>query len=523
MNNRLRFFQFGNYSLRTKLVVSFVLVATLPLFIGSTWSLLVLQKTSKVATEHAEGALIEQGEAAISAQAVAVARQIEIYLDTHPEIDMADIAALESNTELAEIAVQSVGQTGYTAVFDKDGVTHFHVNPKNIGLDMSTLADKLPEFWAIFAASLDGSPSDGYYDWEDEDGKIRSKYMYIVPVGETPLRVAATTYIDEFYQPVFGLRSELTNIQKMTFIQILLFAGIVVAVGSGGAYVFGRQLGRPIYLISEAAARAATGDMRPIELEGRSDEIGVLARAYNEMIVKTRDLVDLLERRTQSLATSIAVSHRLAVVTNPRQLTSEVVNEVRDTFDYYYAQIYLLDDAGENLVIAGGTGEAGAAMLARGHSLPVGRGLVGRAADTNASVLIPDVSQEEGWLPNELLPETKAEAAIPISIGNQVLGVLDVQHNLVNGLTQEDVALLESLAGQVAISLRNARSYEQSRKQAELESLVNVIGQKIQRTSSVEDTLQTAVRELGTAIGASRVSASIGTSLQDGGDGASRN
>ncbi|MBN1452085.1 MAG: hypothetical protein JW963_13800, partial [Anaerolineales bacterium] len=86
-----------------------------------------------------------------------------------------------------------------------------------------------------------------------------------------------------------------------------------------------------------------------------------------------------------------------------------------------------------------------------------------------------------------------------------------------------DVTLLESLAGQVAISLRNARTYEESRSQAELESLVNVIGQKIQRTTSVEETLQTAIRELGTAIGASRVSASIGTSLQDGGDGASRN
>ena len=168
-------------------------------------------------------------------------------------------------------------------------------------------------------------------------------------------------------------------------------------------------------------------------------------------------------------------------------------------------------------------------MVARRHSVPKGRGLVGRAADANASVLIPDVSQEEDWLPNELLPETKAEAAIPISVGNQVLGVLDVQHNLVNGLTEDDVILLESLAGQVAISLQNARSYEQSRKQAEVESLANVIGQKIQRTTSIEETLQIAIRELGTAIGAPRVRARIGgtspavepASISHGGNGAS--
>jgi len=226
----------------------------------------------------------------------------------------------------------------------------------------------------------------------------------------------------------------------------------------------------------------------------------------------TENQIDLEQRvadRTKALATSAEVSRRLATVLDPRQLASAVVNEVRDSFEYYYAQIYLLDEAGENLVIEGGTGEAGASMVASGHSLPKGRGLVGRAADTNASVLVPDVSQEEGWLPNELLPETKAETAIPISVGNQVLGVLDVQHNIVGGLTADDVTLLESLAGQVAITLQNARSYEQSRSQAKLESLVNVIGQKIQRATTMEDTLQTAIRELGTAIGASRVRASI--------------
>lgn len=219
--------------------------------------------------------------------------------------------------------------------------------------------------------------------------------------------------------------------------------------------------------------------------------------------------------RTKALATSAEVTRRLATVLDPDQLAIEVVREVRDAFDYYYAQIYLMDEAGENLLLSGGTGDAGATLMARGHSVPKGRGLVGRAAGTNTSVLVPDVSQEAGWLPNELLPETKAETAIPISIGNQVLGVLDVQHSIVGGLSEDDVTLLESLAGQVAISLQNARTYEKSRTQAELESLVNVIGQKIQRTTSIEDTLQTAIRELGTAIGASRVKASLGTAPSD--------
>jgi len=162
--------------------------------------------------------------------------------------------------------------------------------------------------------------------------------------------------------------------------------------------------------------------------------------------------------------------------------------------------------------MAGGTGEAGAAMLARGHKIPKGRGLVGRAAETNAPVLVPDVTQAEGWLSNPLLPETKSEVAIPIVSGSTVLGVLDVQQNIVNGLNEEDVSLLQSLAGQIAISMQNARSLEQSKTQAEFESLVNTIGQKIQRAATMEETLQTAIREIGLALGASRVSASIGRS-----------
>jgi GAF domain-containing protein len=148
-------------------------------------------------------------------------------------------------------------------------------------------------------------------------------------------------------------------------------------------------------------------------------------------------------------------------------------------------------------------------MLARGHKITKGKGLVGRAAESNAPILVQDTGQDPNWLPNPLLPDTKSEVAVPISIGDEVMGVLDVQQNIVAGLNQEDVDLLQSIANQVAIGVRNARSYEESRSRAELESLINAIGQKIQRAGTVEDVLQTAIREVGVALGATRVSASL--------------
>ncbi|HMR98720.1 MAG TPA: PAS domain-containing protein [Anaerolineales bacterium] len=196
-------------------------------------------------------------------------------------------------------------------------------------------------------------------------------------------------------------------------------------------------------------------------LQTALDEARKNARELEQLSVSLEQRVS---DRTKALATSAEVSRRLASILDPQQLADAVVNQVQTAFKYYYAQIYLFDQAGENLVLTAGTGEAGAEMMRRGHSLPKGRGLVGRAAETKESILVSDTSQDSGWLPNELLPDTKAEAVVPIVIGDKVFGALDVQDNLTNDIFPEDVTLLESLASQVAISLQNARLFSEAQK-----------------------------------------------------------
>jgi GAF domain-containing protein len=82
-----------------------------------------------------------------------------------------------------------------------------------------------------------------------------------------------------------------------------------------------------------------------------------------------------------------------------------------------------------------------------------------------------------------------------------VLGVLDVQHNVVGGLKQDDAELIQSTANQVAIGLQNIRAYAEARQQAQREALAGLISQKIQSAANVETALQIAVRYVGRATG----------------------
>lgn len=254
---------------------------------------------------------------------------------------------------------------------------------------------------------------------------------------------------------------------------------LTAAIAVGAAFLVTGTIVTPISQLVTVAGNITSGNLDVRAQVQRDDEIGILASTFNAMASRLKELIGSLEQRvtdrTKALATSSEVSRRLSTILDRKQLVTEVVEQVKNAFGYYHTQIYFYDESRENLVMAGGTGEAGKIMLEQFHKLANGRGLVGRAAENNEPILVTDTTQNPEWLPNPLLPDTKSEAAIPISIGDRVLGVLDVQQNIVDGLKREDIDALYSIANQIAVAVQNSQSYtEVQRSQALLSEALKV-------------------------------------------------
>ena len=201
--------------------------------------------------------------------------------------------------------------------------------------------------------------------------------------------------------------------------------------------------------------------------QARENELAQI-KANQELVGLQATLEQRVKERTQVLTTVAEISTTSSTTLETGKLMQQVVDLSKERFNLYHAHIYLLNEAGDTLVLASGAGEPGRSMVAQGHAIPLHweQSLVARAARERRGVIVNDVTQEPDFLPNPLLPDTHAELAVPMIVGEKVIGVFDVQSEIAGRFTEADIAVQTTLASQIASAVQNANLYAQAEASA---------------------------------------------------------
>ncbi len=196
---------------------------------------------------------------------------------------------------------------------------------------------------------------------------------------------------------------------------------------------------------------------------------------------------DLLQRHATLLKASARTAKAITTILDPHELLQRTVDIICDEFDFYYAGVFLLDPTGQWAVLNAGRGEAGKALIAEGHKLAVGgNSMVGAAIQSRKGRIALDVGHEAVFFKNPHLPHTRSELAMPLLVGDDVIGALTVQSVAESAFHEEDIAALQTMADQLAIAIHNSNLHRekqellrQSERRTRLLQAANRVGKEV--------------------------------------------
>jgi predicted Zn finger-like uncharacterized protein len=288
--------------LRVRMLVLFFVLPGLVMASATFFLLHQVERLSNLITDNSMQLSTDMAEEAIAEKARAVGEQVRIYLEHHPDWKLEE---LNKDPQIQKIALQKVGKTGYTVLFriatdDLPMAMWVHPNEDVIGIPLDALGKKLlgkeyPAFHKIIAPGLKGdrTPHGGYYNWVEKDGSKRAKYLYNTPIGDSVLGIAATTYIDEFTQPMLDMKHQAQRISQETrWINIMIVGGSLLIFG---LIVVGYSYGLSgrIAALTTIADKISLGEL-DVEIETKTkDEIGDMAEA----ILRMKDSIEISMER----------------------------------------------------------------------------------------------------------------------------------------------------------------------------------------------------------------------------------
>ena len=257
--------------------------------------------------------------------------------------------------------------------------------------------------------------------------------------------------------------SQLTSLVPFTGILILsalLATGLVLVVGTN-------RVIKPLRNLSDIARGFAEGDWSRRATVKSNDEVGLLASSFNDMADELgeiyRSLEQKIDERGRQIRTAAEVAQNITSLSSLDETFNKTVELVSQQFGFYQTSIFILDRNGRNLEFKKGFGPASKGLSEKKYKIGVGStSIMGWVSANNQARVASDVTEDELHLKNELLPETRSEACVPISLGSLVIGLLDVQSVEPDAFSPETVVMLQTLASQLATAIQTAELTESS-------------------------------------------------------------
>jgi GAF domain-containing protein/HAMP domain-containing protein len=290
---------------------------------------------------------------------------------------------------------------------------------------------------------------------------IREVIGYYSPVNINNTRFSLVTEIDTAV-----VRQQLQSTFTTFAFPLILGTGIGVFL----VLIFTTQLLNPsINRLRQAMQGVMRGNFdMPVPDTKRKDEIGALANTFADMRDQIRALTEEMDSRLRARIRDVRVTQDISRTVTAERDLNRLMNQVVDLIvanfpTIYHAQIFLLDSAREFAVLRSSTGKAGQDLLQRGHKLAVGSiSVIGQVTEQGRVIVARDTAESDVHRGNEFLRETRAELAIPLRLGGDIIGALDVQSTQRDSFDNDQIGALQTLADQITIAIENVRLYEES-------------------------------------------------------------
>ncbi|MBE7435284.1 MAG: GAF domain-containing protein [Anaerolineales bacterium] len=213
-------------------------------------------------------------------------------------------------------------------------------------------------------------------------------------------------------------------------------------------------------------------------------------------------MTNTIERHAKLLKAAARAAKNITTILDPYELFQRTVDIICDEFGFYYAGVFLVDDARQYAVLRAGRGEAGRAMLREGHKLAIGgNSMIGASIANKKGRIALDVGEEAVFFENPHLPNTRSEMALPLVIADEVIGALTVQSTEEAAFHEEDIDALQTMADQLAVAIQNSKLHRQEERRSRLLRAANRVGKEIASILDLDQLLPQTVNIICEAYG----------------------